>query len=387
MIRPLLVVALVAAVAPAALARSRTVDGTVAATRAAWAGDTIVTTSDVREATGTVTTVVQLGGVVDGIGMTFSHQPPVLQPGDRVSVDALDSGQLAAVRPLAAGAASSSQAVAGHAVYGLQRTSSSRTALWRDTGCLHLVYDTSTIPASAVPVIDAAFQTWQTATASCGGLEMDRSLEHGVPAAVDGINSIHLRSDRWCRPATASSPELCYAADAAAVTRLVFVDDPSSADDGKILEADIDLDAVNFVLLAPGAAPPTTGKPALYLQAVATHEAGHLLGLAHSCGTDTGAWPTDRTGAAVPSCDDPSAAAQAATMFIAVGPLDDGPSTLAPADITGGCAIASEVACVAEVSGGCAAGGGGGRGWLATIIVGLALVARRGRRGESRLPS
>ena len=97
-----------------------------------------------------------------------------------------------------------------------------------------------------------------------------------------------------------------------------------------------------------------------------------MLGLAHACGTGVEDWPTDHTGAAVPSCDAPEAAH--ATMFYAVDPLDDGPSTLEANDVAGACAIFREVACVAEVHGGCRATNSSST-WL-----GLALLGLRRRR-------
>jgi hypothetical protein len=339
-----------------------TVTGTVESVRASWSGEVIVTEADIVQA-GTRTHVVQLGGVVDGVGMVFSHQPSVLAEGDAVMVD-VRRGPTGDGRPAAAiervrsriALRPAGPSTPGIAVYGLQRTNTSGRTLWRDSGCIELSYDDATVTPAIAPVLDRAFGSWVDAveTAKCGGLSITRVSAHGVPAAADGISTVRVRSDRWCRPATSSAPEFCYPPEVAAITRLVYTDMPGIEDDGRIVEADMELNAVTFTLLLPGEAPPAdTNKPALYLQAVATHEAGHLVGLAHDCGTGTEPWPTDAAGMNVPTCDGATSSVLASTMFFQVSELDDEASTLKPADIEGVCAIASHQQCEAIVTGGC----------------------------------
>src|SRR5512144_3049468 len=81
------VMILLVATAASASASPATLSGTVATTRSSWSGDAIITTSELRDAHGDITTVVQLGGVVDGIGMSFSHQPALLRTGDEVTLE------------------------------------------------------------------------------------------------------------------------------------------------------------------------------------------------------------------------------------------------------------------------------------------------------------
>jgi hypothetical protein len=363
----------------AGVSHAQSLRGTVAATRAHWSGDAIVTEADVRAADGSVTTAVQLGGTVGGIGMTFSHVPALVRAGDEVELRG-DAKQTTAgaSRWVVSDVARVAAAAPGTAVYGIQRTSISSRPLSRDSGCIHVVYDATTITPDAATVLDEAFGAWTTATASCGGLAITRGYEPNVPTASDGMTSVHVRTDTWCRPATATAPELCYPPGAVAVTRLVFTDNKFDPEDGKIIEADMDINEVDFQLLLPTDPIPTAPtKPVLFLRAVTTHEFGHLIGLAHDCGTGTETWPTDLDGTAVAPCEAAPDPIQASTMFYAVGALDDGPSTLSPDDIAGACAIAAQLTCTADTTAGCRASSPSSA-WPACVLVGL--LARRRRR-------
>jgi uncharacterized protein (TIGR03382 family) len=350
--RALIVILLLGSVAHA---RPEVVDGVVVQATSYRDGDVFITTSLI-ETTGGLTTVRQLGGTVDGIGMTFSHHPRVLRSGDRVSLVA-DGNVVTHVHSVTAPAAPVGK-------YGIQRNSRG-LAVFRDSGCLDIFYDSGSIDASTARILDAAFASWETAVETCGELRVNTSRLANAPSAIDGISTVHVRSDRWCR-----SSEVCYAPEAAAVTRLIFVDNPSDPLDGRIIEADMDINATTFAMIAPGAiATPGDDRIPLYLQAVVTHEAGHVLGLAHACGTGDEDWPTDHDNAAVPACDAPDV--QTATMFVSVNALDDGPSTLEANDIAGACAIFREVACVYEVNGGCSATKTSTGIWFGLVLVGL----------------
>ncbi|HEY5948204.1 MAG TPA: hypothetical protein VIV40_22060, partial [Kofleriaceae bacterium] len=229
--------------------------GTVTSASSRWSGDVIVTDAQVRDATGATITVLQLGGSVDGLAMTFSHEPPIVREGDTVTIDRA-SRSVIGVAP-----ANAIAPVDGTASYGVQRTTKSGKPLWRDQGCIDLVYDATSIDVATAKVIDAAFATWSTATLSCGHVVATSTRRPKPAAGRDELSTVRIYTDRWCNPGTPLEPEICYAKEASAVTRLLFVDDPTDGDDGKIIDADVELNAVDYVLARPDAATPTTTKP------------------------------------------------------------------------------------------------------------------------------
>ncbi len=353
--------------------------GTVTGTSSRWAGDVIVTEAEVRDAAGATVTVVQLGGSVGGLGMTFSHQPAVVHEGDTVTID-VAARRLIGVAPATALATPAG----GTATYGVQRTAKSGTPLWRSGGCIELTYDAASIDAAQAKVLDAAFAAWSTAALGCGRIVVTSTRRAHPPSARDELATVTIRTDRWCNPGNPLVPEVCYAKDASAVTRLLFVDDPSDPDDGEILDADIELDGVDYVLAAPGAVVPPTTLPVLDLQAVATHEAGHALGLAHDCGTGDEPWPSDHAGTPVPPCANAGPDVRAATMYYAVAPGDLGPRSVEAADVAGICELARDLQCEPAVTGGCHAARGETRVPLLLLAIGVAFSSRRRGAGSRR---
>jgi MYXO-CTERM domain-containing protein len=162
---------------------------------------------------------------------------------------------------------------------------------------------------------------------------------------------------------------------------VLYIDDPLSLRDGEIVEVDIEINAVNFTLATDGR---TT---AIDLASAAAHEIGHALGLDHNCGTETGAWPVDETGALVPSCESETPDLVAATMYFQVTPGVVTMRTPEANDVGGLCAVI-ETRCVGEVSGGCSVtGDGAGTGTQLPfgVVLGgfaFALVSRRRRRRQ-----
>src|ERR1043165_1818097 len=95
--------ALIAAIAEPAVASAAplTLAGRVEAVRSRAAGVSFVTEADIRRPDGTLATVIQLGGVVDGVREWYSHQPAPLAVGDRVVLDVVGSHTTAGQAQLA----------------------------------------------------------------------------------------------------------------------------------------------------------------------------------------------------------------------------------------------------------------------------------------------
>ena len=110
------------------------------------------------------------------------------------------------------------------------------------------------------------------------------------------------------------------------------------------------------------------------LQNTLTHEAGHFVGLAHPCratgySSDPSSLPLCT--ASVPAGEVPYAAR---TMAPTTSPGEISKRTLSADDVAGVCAV------YPEASGGCGCGGGEATG--AAALLGLAALARRGRRAQ-----
>ena len=111
---------------------------------------------------------------------------------------------------------------------------------------------------AAFDAIRASFHTWE---ASCSGLRFqDNGKAAGLTFAKDGTNAVKWVESGWM-----------HAVGALAITTTTY-----HCSDGSLVDADIQLDGENFTFSASGAA------TAADVQNTVTHEAGHLLGFAHS---------------------------------------------------------------------------------------------------------
>src|SRR5262249_12087107 len=143
--------------------------------------------------------------------------------------------------------------------------------------------------------------TWNTATAMCTDFKVTDGGMKAMEVGNDRVNVIKLRDTVWGRPASGSDPARTYSPQAAGITTAVYVDDASSDHDGAIVDADVEINGVNFAISAGGQ---TSGAAPCHaeLQNTLTHELGHLHGLEHPC-LNTGDPPrVDNKGNPVPSC-------------------------------------------------------------------------------------
>lgn len=193
-------------------------------------------------------------------------------------------------------------------------------------------------------IIAGVLDHWQAATRHCGYLRLELEAPEAGEVALDYVNRILFREDRWCRPATGDHAEQCHNPASSALATLIFIDRPGDPNDGVIVDADIEVNAVDFSV---GVCDGTTGRcvtegtPPLVqdLANTLTHEVGHLLGFEHTCWAGSGPAPRDADGVPVLACsslDLPREAIEA-TMFNFIDVGETHKATLEPMDIDAFC--------------------------------------------------
>ena len=163
--------------------------------------------------------------------------------------------------------------------------------------------------ATVAQIVAKGIANWQSVTLEasppCSYLQI--LLDPPVPseARLDHINVVKFRSDKWCRPAEGSTAEMCYSPQATAITTIFYDSALGKSNDGNIVDADIELNEINFTFiwidhLAPPTRPNTMKAD---LENTLTHEIGHFQGLDHTCWDHVSATdPVDNSGAPVPDC-------------------------------------------------------------------------------------
>jgi reprolysin-like metallo-peptidase family M12B len=235
--------------------------------------------------------------------------------------------------------------------------------------------------------IQAAMDAWNDQPA-CSYMRYMMAASERLEVGYDGKNTIKFRDDRWCRPglncpddcAKLSQPSQCpiYKGGATAITTLFFVERQGAPDDGTILDADTEINAVNFAM-AVGCETQcltmATRGVVEDLQNTMTHEFGHMLGLAHTCDDIDDPYvassaPKDDQGQPIPCCNAECdfgllpAKVTDATMYNFQDAMETKKRTLSQDDINAVCAVypsASDPHVCAPVqissSGGCSVGG------------------------------
>lgn len=378
------------AAATPAEAASRTVRGVVVDSTSRWGygGDLIVTETTVETDGGETLVLHQLGGRVGDVATRVTHTPAPLPLAARVEVEVAEALaatgrswlRVIAVRQQLA------PPIAPGAIPFVRTTNSNNTPLFFESSCALIgvnINGSSTIPGDLeLEAVDRALQAWNQGIADCSYMTLERIGDLPITTGFDGINMIQFREDRWCRPAVGDDPEVCHDPAAAALTFLTF--GLSNGRDGAILDADIEINGVNFGLVVEGQG--RTGAPCVAdFENTLTHELGHLLGLDHTCYDGLGPRPLDGDGEPIPNCFPESqlpAEARDATMYNFQDCGETKKISLEADDLAGACAIyPSTEAPTGEchyptVPGGfCAAGGGGGSTWWLVLLALLALRA------------
>jgi len=336
-----------------------------------WSSDhkRIYTDRVIERDDGRIDTVRVAGGSVDGIAMVqipeFAGVPPLL---------------------------------------GFVRTGSKTRGvpLYWDRSCVFITPNsagTSQIAGSGeFDALRRATENWNTAVGSCSYMKlMYQTPEAGVDVAYDGKNAVVFREDKWCTPAHGDEPEDCHDPNITALTTVFHVDTAGASNEGQILDADIEINSVDFSMAIGCETQCMTLGTSLDvedLENTVTHELGHVMGLAHTCwpGAPADA-PVDDRGDKVPQCFPVSALPQAVrdtTMFPFEDPREFKKRTPEADDIAGICGVYPKASdpnlCVPAdpPSDGCAVGGRGpGAWWLVLLAVG-AVARRRPRRVRAR---
>jgi hypothetical protein len=283
-----------------------TIDGDVIAAHSYWTddGSRIVTEATVRTDDGQSVVVSQLGGTVDGIGMITMPGPAVLEPGMRVAVAAHEDVDLASRAHVVL---DSVKVLAYPPDYVRSGPTRGGHSLHWESGCVFVTIDDAGTVAiggnGEFPVIDAAIATWNTGTvgATCSYLEVMSDGEKAVEVGNDHVNVIKFRDTVWGRPAAGNDPPRMYSPEAAGITALVFINNPASPRDGAIVDADIEINGVNFAIAVAGRTTSTQSCKS-ELANTLTHELGHLHGLEHPCRADGDPLRVDDQGDDVPAC-------------------------------------------------------------------------------------
>ncbi len=277
--------------------------GQVVKQSARWGynGSIIVTESTIELANGTLVVAHQLGGQVGEIGMRVSHSPALLPLGAWVEIDSRQSSALGGRHfEVIHRVLSVSSSPIGTFPF-VRTTNNNRTPLAWESGCTRIGMEASGANGldGELAAIARSVSNWNAALSSCSYLNIEFIGPVNAEPGFDGVSVIRFREDRWCRPATKNDPETCHDPAAAGLTFLTF--GVAGDRDGAILDADIELNGVDFGLVINGAG--TSNRPcAAELENTLTHELGHFLGLDHTCWDGLGIQPVDETGAPVPDC-------------------------------------------------------------------------------------
>jgi len=369
-----------------------TVDGDVVASRSRWTSDhsRIVTESTIETASGPVV-VSQLGGSVDGFGMLVMPAPPILQVGAHATVRAHSAADQLGVSHVVIDDAH----MTGLAEPDFVRTGPTKAGhyLYWESGCIFATPDadgTKEIAGSGeFPIISTSIDTWNSDvdSSSCSYIKIVENPPESLEVGNDGVNLIKFRDASWCRPAVNDDPARCYSDSAAGITTATFVDDGSNPRDGAIVDADIEINGVNFAL-AVGGQTTSGGGCISELQNTLTHELGHLHGLEHTCLAPGDPPRVDNNGNSVPECSDTTDPLIVdATMYNYQDCGETKKETLSPDDINAMCTIypvaknPNSCTTPAPIAGGCCdAGPGVPRGTLVLAVAVFGLLRRKTRR-------
>jgi hypothetical protein len=183
---------------------------------------------------------------------------------------------------------------------------------WADT-CILITAHTHNAPkaldgAGVLRAVSAAGSIWGRPSYTCTPLTLsaiEERTERGI-VKNDGVNRVMFVTDKWCRHnGLPDAP--CYNKGTLAVTTL------TANADGVILDADVEINSINFRWDDLMARPLSDGQD---LQSVLVHEFGHLNGLDHNCYYPGSTYRgIDDQGNVAPECNTTSYAVTSTVMY------------------------------------------------------------------------
>jgi hypothetical protein len=295
----------------------------------------------------------------------------------------------------------------GAPAFGYVRTTSQKSGhplQWQES-CVVLQPDArGSIDVSMDQIVKAltnAAANWSSRTAACSDLFISTIPPTGVlDVGADGKQVVVFRHgnkpEDWAR-----AGDMRHDHAAIGLTTVIYIDTPGVLGDGTILDADIELNGVDFTFTTtPDAVPPPKKRDTTMaiadLENTLTHELGHVQGLAHSCWDHTTPTPPlDDQGHVTLDCYDREALppnVRAATMYAYATEGETSKRHISDDDQNGICGVypmsTTPPACYPRLVGGCSAGGPIGRGDAPACVVALlAVVALATRRIQGRTGS
>jgi hypothetical protein len=372
-----------------------TIDGDVVAVQSHWTSDgsRIVTEATVRTPDGGTVVVSQLGGTVDGIAMRQMPGPELLVVGMTVAVAAHRDVDLARQEHVVL---DSAKVVSYPPDFVRTGPTKNGKYLYWESGCVYVTPDAAGTTAIAgdgeFAIIEASIAAWNDGTAACSYLKIVTETPRVLEVGRDNVNVVKFRDTTWGRPAIGDDPAREHPHAAAGITTAIYIDDPKSDRDGAIIDADIEINGVDFTITA-GSEPSNGGDSVL--QNTLTHELGHLQGLEHTCRVGNDPERIDNAGNPVPLCTDASLppltpekqAILAATMYNFQSPGETSKESLSDDDIAAICAVYPTAddpnTCehVGSSGGGCcSASGVGDRPDVSFLLAGTVLLLMRRRK-------
>jgi len=236
--------------------------------------------------------------------------------------------------------------------------------------------------ADIATTLQRSIDNWTKRTNMCGGLTLGmQPATRILDVAPDGLPAVIFRNDVWQRPGHAP-----HDPSAIGLTTVMYVNTPGLPGDATILDADIELNNVNYTFTTtPESAVARPGTELADLENTLTHELGHVQGLAHTCWDHTTLMPPlDNNGQPIPDCNSASlpASITMTTMYpYASSPGETSKRNLADDDVHGVCDVygplAGKLSCYPEIDGGAcsAAPSRHPPPWPGVLVVGLFALA------------